>query len=155
MSTDYDCAAARADLGVYLLGALEPAERAAVEQHLQTCSRCRDQLASLAALPALLRRVPDGRAVLGEPGSASRPAGAGSDKLIHEVVRRRRRTRALTAAAAPALVAATAVTVSLTAASRAQPPEQAWAATAQATSSATGVWAEVRYAPRAWGTEIE
>jgi hypothetical protein len=155
MGTKYDCAAARADLGVYLLGALEPAERSEVEQHLQTCVQCRDQLASLAALPALLRRVADGQAVLGDPGPTSASEKSGPDKLIHAVVRRRRRTRALVAAAAAALVAATTVTASLSAQSPAQPEAQAWSATAQATSSATGVWAEVRYAPRAWGTQVE
>jgi anti-sigma factor RsiW len=146
MGTKYDCAAARADLGVYLLGALEPAERSEVEQHLQTCVQCRDQLASLAALPALLRRVADGQAVLGDPGPTSASEKSGPDKLIHAVVRRRRRTRALVAAAAAAEGAAQ---------SPAQPEAQAWSATAQATSSATGVWAEVRYAPRAWGTQVE
>jgi anti-sigma factor RsiW len=155
MATEYGCAAARADLGVYLLGALEPAGRAEVEEHFQACSRCRDQLAALAALPALLRRVADDQAVLGEPGSAARPEKSGPDQLIHEVRRRRRRTRALGAVAVAGLVAATAATATIAATSRAQPPAAAWSATAQATSSATGVWAEVRYAPRAWGTEVE
>jgi hypothetical protein len=156
VGTEYDCAAARTDLGVYLLGALEPVQRAEVDQHLRICPRCREQLASLAALPALLRRIPDAQTVLGEPGSAAQPARTGPDQLIHEVARHRRRTRAATAAAAAAgLITVTAVTASLSDHSGAQPTAQTWDATVQSGSSATGVWAQVRYAPRAWGTELE
>ena len=44
-------------LGSYLLGSLEPTERAAVEAHLVGCATCREELASFAALPALMSRV--------------------------------------------------------------------------------------------------
>lgn len=52
-----DCTDARALLGVYVLGAIEPAERARLEAHLESCPACRDELAGLAGLPALLGRV--------------------------------------------------------------------------------------------------
>jgi Putative zinc-finger len=52
-----DCAEARVSLGVYVLGAIDPAERALVDAHLVTCRDCRDELAGLAGLPALLARV--------------------------------------------------------------------------------------------------
>ncbi|WP_222849693.1 anti-sigma factor family protein [Trebonia kvetii] len=52
-----DCAETRLSLGVYVLGAIDPAERALVDAHLATCRDCRDELASLAGLPALLARV--------------------------------------------------------------------------------------------------
>jgi hypothetical protein len=52
-----DCAEARISLGVYMLGAIDPAERALVDSHLATCRDCRDELAGLAGLPALLARV--------------------------------------------------------------------------------------------------
>jgi anti-sigma factor RsiW len=42
---------------VYVLGAIEPAERAEVDAHLPACSRCRDEVAALAGLPALLGRI--------------------------------------------------------------------------------------------------
>jgi hypothetical protein len=51
------CAEARVSLGVYVLGAIDPAERALVDGHLATCRDCRDELAGLAGLPALLARV--------------------------------------------------------------------------------------------------
>jgi hypothetical protein len=49
-----DCAQARISLGVYVLGALESADRAAVEEHLATCEGCRAELVDLEVLPALL-----------------------------------------------------------------------------------------------------
>ena len=53
----WDCAEARPSLGVYVLGAIDPAERGLVDAHLVTCRDCRDELAGLAGLPALLARV--------------------------------------------------------------------------------------------------
>jgi hypothetical protein len=48
------CAEARQALGVYVLGAISPAERALVDRHLAVCRDCRDELAGLAGLPGLL-----------------------------------------------------------------------------------------------------
>jgi anti-sigma factor RsiW len=45
------------DDGAYVLGALSPAERAAYERHLATCSFCREAVADIAALPDLLSRL--------------------------------------------------------------------------------------------------
>lgn len=47
----------RTELGVYVLGALERDDRHAVEEHLEGCSSCRDELARLSALPPLLDRL--------------------------------------------------------------------------------------------------
>lgn len=52
------CGQLRRELGVYLLGAIAPADRSAVRNHVASCADCRDQLADLAGLPGLLRRVP-------------------------------------------------------------------------------------------------
>ena len=57
MTQTWDCTDARPSLGVYVLGAIDPAERALVDAHLLTCRDCRDELAGLAGLPALLARV--------------------------------------------------------------------------------------------------
>ncbi|TDD31449.1 hypothetical protein E1287_26390 [Actinomadura sp. KC06] len=51
------CVDVRTSLGVYVLGALDPAERSQVESHLAGCPVCRDELAGLAGLPAMLGRV--------------------------------------------------------------------------------------------------
>lgn len=44
-------------LGVYLLGALEPAERSAFESHLSYCDICRVELVRLSPLPGLLNQI--------------------------------------------------------------------------------------------------
>src|ERR1700760_3836035 len=52
------CAGIRSLLGVYLPGAIAPADRAVVVGHLAACADCRAELAGLAGLPGLLRRPP-------------------------------------------------------------------------------------------------
>ncbi len=47
----------RLSLGSYVLGSLEPANRAALDAHLPGCPACREELASYAALPALMSRL--------------------------------------------------------------------------------------------------
>jgi anti-sigma factor RsiW len=44
-------------LGVYLLGALDSSEHAAVEDHLRDCTACRARLAEISGLPPLLERL--------------------------------------------------------------------------------------------------
>jgi hypothetical protein len=44
-------------LGAYVLGALDPRERAEVDAHLRGCVACREELAELATLPPLLERL--------------------------------------------------------------------------------------------------
>ncbi len=56
-----DCPEARISLGVYVLGAIDPAERALVDAHLATCRDCRDELAGLAGLPGPARPRLEGR----------------------------------------------------------------------------------------------
>jgi Putative zinc-finger len=75
MTQNMNCEQARISLGVYVLGAIDPAERAMVEAHLETCQACRDELDGLAGLPAMLAMVSTEEALhLGEdePGPALR-----------------------------------------------------------------------------------
>jgi anti-sigma factor RsiW len=51
------CPDAASDLGAYALGALEPADRRRVDEHLRRCPACAAELAEFAALPGLLARV--------------------------------------------------------------------------------------------------
>lgn len=51
------CEEVRHSLGVYVLGAIEPAERVQVDLHVGSCPGCRDELAAMAGMPALLGRV--------------------------------------------------------------------------------------------------
>lgn len=159
MTGDIDCATARLELGVYLLGAIEPAGRALVNHHLTECPRCREELAGLAGLPALLRKVPIREAAqFLMPGAGSTVPGPLLEAALARAARIRRRRRRLTAAAAAALIAATAAAwATATPHAPARPPAAAaplWAATAQAANPATHAWAAVRYTARPWGTEL-
>jgi anti-sigma factor RsiW len=51
------CAETRLELGVYVLGSIEAADRRVIDAHLARCAECRDELAELAGLPLLLSRV--------------------------------------------------------------------------------------------------
>jgi anti-sigma factor RsiW len=51
------CEDATMSLGVYLVGALDAAERAEVEAHLGDCPDCQAELAELAGLPSMLERL--------------------------------------------------------------------------------------------------
>jgi hypothetical protein len=156
------CAEMRTLLGVYVLGAIEPAERALVDAHLAGCRDCRDELAGLAALPSLLGRVTE--AQIAEIGAApvelldsmlSRAAGENRN--------RRRRSRAWLAVAAAAAIAMAAGGVvggmSIERSSRpvavAPPspsPTVAAGRTLSRTDPATGVSALINMQWRGWGT---
>jgi hypothetical protein len=115
MTQTWDCTDARPSLGVYVLGAIDPAERALVDAHLVTCRDCRDELAGLAGLPALLARVnPDeiSRICADDTvragtytGTDDRPPGELIGTVLDLAESRRRRTRWRFVAAAAAVVA--------------------------------------------------
>lgn len=157
-----ECAQVRPELGVYVLGAIAPADRAMVDRHLASCPRCRDEVAGLAGLPALLRRVP-AAAVMQLSGERQddRPGPPGGllDGLLLRVAAARRRRRWRLAAAAAVLAAAAATGWALQLLHLAAQPHQAaapwWAATAKGFDLATGAGAAVRYTPQPWGTELE
>ena len=56
MDSTRECAGIRSQLGVYVIGAISPEDRAVVVRHLAACEPCREELANLAGLPGLLRR---------------------------------------------------------------------------------------------------
>ena len=67
------CAGIRPQLGVYLTGAIAPADRVVVVRHLTACASCRAELAGLAGLPALLRRPPVQAAAQEPPADNTTP----------------------------------------------------------------------------------
>jgi len=79
-----DCPEARLSLGVYVLGAIDPAERALVDAHLATCRDCRDELAGLAGLPALLARVSAEEAIALAASDVPPPEGVA--EIVAEIV---------------------------------------------------------------------
>ena len=76
------CDHIRTELGGYVLGALEPAEADAVREHLERCSECAREHASLAGLPALL--------TLAEPIEAAPPLAPAVEERVLDAVARER-----------------------------------------------------------------
>lgn len=111
--SDPSCRTYRELLGVYVVGAIEPYERAAVDDHLGRCYECREELAGLAPLPALLRRVPTDEAeriVASDhdpAGLDAEPPAELLDALLKRTVAKRRsgRVKAMFATAAAILIA--------------------------------------------------
>jgi hypothetical protein len=167
MSGTASCREIRHSLGVYVLGAIEPGERAQVDEHLATCADCREELASLAGLPALLRRVPTAEAerlaVADQADSATNETPP--DDLLPSLLarttqaRRVRRWRELAAAAAVAVLAlgAGAAGASVLGSGAAAPPaahgqaSHTWH-TVSAVDGHTGATLTVKYASVHWGT---
>ena len=163
----WDCTEAKLSLGVYVLGAIDPVERGMVDAHLETCQECRDELAGLAGLPALLARLdPDEVSRI----SADDPVHAFTDErapaeLIGTVLdlakarRRRERWRYLSVAAAAVVIAgglfgglkaATSSTVKQFVPTGSETAWETAAGTGQSGASAT-----VAYADELWGHAFE
>jgi hypothetical protein len=169
MTPTWDCTDARMSLGVYVLGAIDPAERALVDAHLVTCRDCRDELAGLAGLPALLARVnPDEISRISADDTVrtiteERPPGEliGTVRDLAEARRRRNRWRFVAAAAAVVAIAGglfgglssmgTSRTVVVPFSAGGTGP---WD-TVQLTSTVTGATGSVAYSQRSWGDAFE
>jgi hypothetical protein len=167
-----DCPEARISLGVYVVGAIDPAERAQVDAHLATCRECRDELAGLAGLPALLARVSKEEAIaLADPDGplpAADEAPEPPRELLATVLdltaarRRRRRWREAGIGVAAALVIAAGVFGGVRLGSSPAPaapvaghyfgPPAGPAQTATGTSG--GMIATVSYNQMGWGTQL-
>ena len=171
MTPAWDCTDTRQALGVYVLGAIDPAERSHVDKHVTGCRECRDELAGLAGLPALLSRVSaDEIGRISREDAESIPADAApSEDFVESVLsltaarrRRNRRWQAVAAAAAVVIAAAGGVAGFRLASSPApaQPfsaspaPPASWQ-TAQTTSALSGITATVRYNKEPWGTAMD
>jgi anti-sigma-K factor RskA len=149
------CRDIRQLLGVYVVGAIDPAERALVDQHLAECQSCRDELAGLAGLPAMLSRVPaedvERLSLLSLP-EAMQPPDELLNSLINKVSakRKNRMWRSVAAVAAAAVIAAGGAT----AVSQLTSPATSGAVAEHASAAAGHVSAVVDYAPVRWGTAM-
>lgn len=156
--SDPSCRTYRELLGVYVVGAIEPAERAEVDAHLAQCYECREELAGLALLPALLHRVPleeAERIAAGEsPVGQEDPAPDILASLLRKagVKRRTRRLRAAFTTAAAVLIAAGGATAVSQALSPSQHVHQASFDVAAARTGAVAV--TVHYKKTSWGTTM-
>jgi hypothetical protein len=161
------CRELRQALGVYVLGAIDPAERAQVDEHLSSCQECREELASLAGLPAMLRKVPIVEAErLAAPEQDPELAGVPSAEMLTSLiartsnVRRMHRWRTVAAAAAVAIVAlgGGAFVANALQSPGAQPPGNSRAIPWHQTSGngpVAGTHLTVRYRNEPWGTQMQ
>jgi hypothetical protein len=174
MTQVIECPEARVSLGVYVLGAIDPADRSLVDAHLTTCRDCRDELAGLAGLPALLSRVSAEEAfALAEverPATGAKTAGhEAPPELLASVIdltaarRRRRRWQDVGLGMAAALIIAAGVfgatrigggSASPPAASDVNYPGQANGPWQTVTTSAGSESASVAYRSMGWGTQL-
>jgi anti-sigma factor RsiW len=143
-----DCREVQMLLGVYVLGAIDRTERPLVDEHLRDCVRCRDELAGLAPLPAMLGRVSLEEAERIAEGGHDEPAELSPDvlnSLLRQVSKRRGRLwRGAVAVAAAAIIAAGTGTAIVVATNH---PGQAAAHQVAATNPVTHVTAVVDYGP--------
>jgi hypothetical protein len=158
------CGELREALAVYVLGAIEPADRVAVDRHLPGCADCRDELAGLAGLPALLRKVSVAEATALAAGGSDGPGNLPSGQVLLSMLARSSRQRGrhlrtrAAAAAAAGLVAGAGVIAGWQAAQPPDPPAAssapAWTGISRAASQQSRASATVRYAASRWGLRL-
>lgn len=175
-----ECREVELSLGVLVLGALEPAERPAIEAHIAVCPRCSAILAELAPLPGLMHRLdPFERDAAAEPrpsqsasqrsaakqSAAQRSAAQPSsppqplplvplelrERLVLAARKERTRRRRWVAGIAAAAVF---VALSLAAAASGGLWSDRQATVASATDARTSVRADVRLMPDATGSAL-
>lgn len=122
-------------IGAYVLGALEASERRAVEEHVVTCTACRETLLQFAHLPGLLHAVPV------EDIEADQPEPAPL-----RLSKKKRPKRWVLTAAAAAVIAGVVSWGLLSA-----PASATWTAT----DGVGGLDTSVTLVSRDWGTDIQ
>jgi len=138
----------RLALGAYVLGALEPGERAELAAHLEDCARCRAEVAEFAPLPGLLGRLSPAEARSTE--AASVPDRPLRGALAEVAARRRaRRWRLVAAAAVVAILTGVGAGLALS-----QHDDGARGVTVSATDPATRVHASAKLEDGTSGTTI-
>nr|WP_042198445.1 zf-HC2 domain-containing protein [Kibdelosporangium sp. MJ126-NF4]CEL23406.1 PROBABLE CONSERVED MEMBRANE PROTEIN [Kibdelosporangium sp. MJ126-NF4]CEL23478.1 hypothetical protein [Kibdelosporangium sp. MJ126-NF4]CTQ96858.1 PROBABLE CONSERVED MEMBRANE PROTEIN [Kibdelosporangium sp. MJ126-NF4] len=132
----------------YVLGSLSPEERIEFEQHMETCQSCKEQVAELSGLPAILSALPQDQAIdLLDPPRDTMPA------LINAAARARRWERVRIAAA---VVVAAAVGAVLVYVLRPSGSGDAGGVTTALTQTIPSpVTASVTLVEEPWGTRID
>jgi hypothetical protein len=145
----YSCAEWRADIGAYIVGALDGRARAGVSRHLMACPGCRADYDDLVPLRGWLSQLTaaDSSPDPGRTGRPPPPDATPVPQLPRIVQAGKKRGRRWLLPAGAGLVAGAAVAGLLAAG----PP----ASTYQAVSSATGVTGHAELHPTPTGTEID
>ena len=166
MSTDHD--ELHRLLGGYLLGGLDETDTERLDAHLHDCDRCRDELNRLAAVPELLRRLPDAHREEPEVSAApvslsARPSQAHIDDLLRRMRAERSRQSRMAgvrwlAAAAVVLVAA-AIGFGILRGNREDRPPQVLPSPQLVTAQfqpaqGSGMSGQAVHTPKSWGVSV-
>jgi len=151
MSSEHD--RMRELLGPYVLGGLDVADRARLDSHLSTCPTCRDELATYAGVPSLLR-LGDGPTSSStaelDGGALARALGA-----VRQGRRRRRRLTLLSSAAAAVLVLGLGATTAGLVAGQRDAPQTSPAALRLVAVPGSPARGETSLTARPWGTSVD
>ncbi|MGD1034562.1 MAG: zf-HC2 domain-containing protein [Candidatus Dormibacteria bacterium] len=152
------CGERRIALGAYAIGALDPAERDQVEDHLARCAGCREELAALVEMTPVLGRLSAAEAAAARPPLAAGSRGSVVERTLAELARHRRNARRRWQAAMAggvAAVAALGVAVAVLVVTRpAAAPVEVAAAHLSGSDAGTGVSASAQFYTESWGTWI-
>ncbi len=146
VSRQWQCPLAEESLGALVLGALDPAERDQVEEHVRGCTSCSAILGELAPLPGLLHRI-DLPTAEGPPPQDLLERAIAQARAQQPVDLPRRRWKAVLAVGAAAVAAGVLVVGILVSAH----PQSV---TVSATSPTSDVSATVVVTPTDSGTEL-
>ena len=142
---DYDAA--------YVMGALDPPDRRAYEEHLATCARCSAAVSELAGMPGLLAQVPTQQMLA--PREPPEPLPDTLLPRLASVIRAQQRRRrvwtGVMAAAAACLVTGVVLTASPWSSA---PTESAGIALPMQAVTSAPVTATVHLDSVAWGTRV-
>ena len=166
MSDDHD--ELRRLLGGYLLGGLDDADTDRVDAHLRDCDECRTELARLAPIPELLRRLPETQRTDAAGGPvqlavATKPSPERIEGLLRKMRAERSRDRRLARvrwlAAAAVVVIAAAVGYGVLTSDRSAPPPQALPSPQLVTArfepaAGSGLSGVAVLTPKVWGVSV-
>ncbi len=142
---DYDAA--------YVMGALDPNDRRAFEEHLGTCARCTAAVSELAGMPGLLAQVP-AQQVLAPRATPEPVPDTLLPRLAAAIRKQRLRRRVWTGVVAAAAACLVTGIVLVTSPWSAREPQSTAVALPMTALASVPVTATVRLDPADWGTEV-
>jgi putative zinc finger protein len=155
-------------LGGYLLGGLDEGDTDRLDAHLRDCDECRDELDRLAAVPELLRRLPDADRTPGGPAQppislSARPSAENVEGLLSrmraERSRENRMARARWLVAAAVVLVAAVIGIGVIRGQHDNPPPQALPSAQLVTArfeaaEGSGLAGEAVLTPKVWGVSV-
>jgi anti-sigma factor RsiW len=145
----------RLSLGAYVLGALTPAERDVVDDHVLTCAECSAELDAFTGLPLYLDLVTGDEVAAMGTGAADPDPGL-LDRIVAAAAQERRhdRTRRWLVAVAAALVLIVGSVSAGIALSSGPTHSTAAGIPFSATNPTTHAWAQISVQPKLWGASL-